>query len=220
MNRIVEKLRSNGITDDLVFQRLGELWGVAVGAITDERVKAAVIYLLEEEVAWQFFAAPASSSGKFHPSWQCTPGGLARHTTEMCVGLRRHIQQFPELTDGNCAPLSKSLDTLLAAVALHDAYKNGLPWGEKTDYLDHHRLASEKWKGAAERLKVPKDILENAAEAIFWHAGRWTPGWTLEIDKKLGVYARVVHTMDMVFSDMNLDRLFEAKSLQLPLRRS
>ena len=213
MERIKTKLREQRALNDLVEQRLEELWTFTVERISDERIKAAVVYLLEEVVSWQFFSVPSSSSKQFHPSWQVTDGGLVRHTTELCIGLHRHLQQFPELTDENCVPLPEVFDTLLAAGILHDAFKNGLPWGEKTDYENHHRIAAEKWSEAAEKFGVPEDIRVNAAEAIFWHAGRWTPGWTLEIYQQRCIYARVLHDMDMAFSNVDLDAMYEAKPI-------
>ena len=213
MEKIKTKLREKGVLSNLVEQRLKELWTWAVERISDERVKAAVVYLLEEVVPWQFFVAPASSSKKYHPSWQVTPGGLVRHTTELCVGLHRHVQQFPELTDENYVPLPKVLDTLLAASIPHDAFKNGLPWGEETDYENHHRIAAEQWLGAAAKFDVPEDIRAHAAEAIFWHAGRWTLGWNPTFHKRRSIYAQILHTMDMVFSDVKLDVMYEAKPI-------
>lgn len=213
MERIKTKLREHEALNDLVGQRLEELWTWAVERITDERVKAAVVYLLKEVVPWQFFVAPASSSKQYHPSWQVTPGGLVRHTTELCIGLHRHLQQFPELTDEKYVPLPKVFDTLLAAGILHDTFKNGLPWGEKTDYENHHRLAAEQWSEAAERFGVPEETRKNAAEAIFWHAGRWTPNWTPELYQQRSIYARIIHDMDMAFSNVDLDGMYEAKPI-------
>lgn len=213
MERIKNRLRNESALSDLVEERLEELWAYAVERIADNRVKAAVVYLLEEVVPWQFFVAPASSSSQFHPSWQVTAGGLVRHTTELCIGLHRHLQQFPELTDEKCVPLPGVFDTLLAAGILHDGFKNGLPWGEKTDYENHHRIAAEMWSKATEKFGVPGDIRKNAAEAIFWHAGRWTPGWTIESHNQRGIYARVMHDMDMAFSNVDLDLMFKAKHI-------
>lgn len=213
MEKIKEKLREQNALNDLVEQRLKELWTWAVERISDEKVKAAVVCLLEEVVPWQFFVAPASSSKQYHPSWQVTDGGLVRHTTESCIGLYRHLQQFPELTDEKCVPLPRVFDTLLAADILHDAFKNGLPWKGETDYQNHHRIAAEQWSCAAEKFGVPEDIRQNAAEAIFWHAGRWTPGWTPELHKQRSIYARILHDMDMAFSNVDLDGMYEAKPI-------
>lgn len=213
MEKIKTKLKDNNALNGDVEQRLRELWVYAVERICDTRIRAVVVHLLEETVPWQFFIAPAASSSQFHPSWQVAPAGLVRHTIELCLGLHRHAQQFPELTDENYVPLRKVFDTLLVAGILHDAFKNGLPWGEKTDHENHHRIAAEMWSEAAETFEVPEDIRKNAAEAIFWHAGRWTPGWTPELHKQRGIYARILHDMDMVFSNVDLDLIFTAKPI-------
>lgn len=213
MEKIRAKLKDRDALNAVVERRLEELWTWAVERISDDRVRAAVIYLLEEVVPWQFFVAPASSSGRYHPSWQVEPGGLVRHTTELCIGLHRHLQQFPKLTDENYVPLPKVFDTLLAAGSLHDAFKNGLPWREETDYENHHRIATEKWLEAAAKFRVPEDIRTNAADAIFWHAGRWTPGWTLELHEQRSIFARILHDMDMAFSNVDLNLMYKAKPI-------
>lgn len=213
MEKIKTRLKEQGVLSELVEQRLQELWHYTIERICDKKVKATIVYLLEKVVPWQFFVAPASSSGKYHPSWQLTPGGLVRHTTELCIGIHRHVQQFPELTDEKCVPLPVVFDTLLAAGVLHDAFKNGLPWGEQTDYENHHRIAADQWRKAASKFSVPADIIENAAAAIYWHAGRWTPGWTLKLHQERNIYARVLHDMDMAFSNLGLDLMFKAKDL-------
>lgn len=218
MKKILAKLKQQGALSNEVKQRLSEFWFHCVEKISDKRIKAAVVYLLEEVVPWQFFVAPASSSAKFHPSWQVRPGGLVRHTTEMCIGVGRQLQQYEELTDEQCNPLPMTQDILLAASGLHDTFKNGSPWGDKTDYQNHHRLAAEKWNKAAEKFGVPTNIKEAVYEAIFWHAGRWTTEWRPGKLEELSIYARILHTVDMFSSDYNLDLMYEAKPI--PKKRS
>lgn len=146
------------------------------------------------------------------------PGGLVRHTTELCICAERQLQQYPILTDEADNPLPKAWDILLAAGTLHDLIKNGLPWGEKTDYQNHHRLAAEKWNEAAEKFGVPKDIRETVYEAILWHAGHWTPEWQPGELDELGIFSRILHTVDMFTSDYNLDLMYKPRPI--PRKRS
>lgn len=212
------KLKKQGVLTDEIRQRLSEFWFHGVEKICDRRIKAAVVYLFTKIVPWQFFTAPASSSTKYHPTWQVKPGGLIRHTTELCIVIERQLQQYPKLTDSKCNPLPEARDILLAAGILHDTFKNGLPWGEKTDYENHHRVAAEKWDAAAGKFGVPKSIRESIYEAIFWHAGRWTPEWQPDKLEKLSIYARILHSADMFSSDYNLDLMYTAKPI--PKKRS
>lgn len=54
MKKILVKLKQQGALNAEVKQRLEEFWFHCVEKISDERVKTAVIYLLEEIVPWQF----------------------------------------------------------------------------------------------------------------------------------------------------------------------
>jgi len=211
VDAIFKKLEAEGALNDRVKRRLEELWKFGVKRIVSMPLQLAVYYLLEEIVPWQFYVAPAAV-GKHHPSWQLREGGLVRHTTEMCLGCGRYVQQFPEFTDETCVPLIPVMDILLTAICLHDAFKNGIPWGAKTDHF-HHQIAADEWAKAAEKFEVHPKVRQVITEAIFWHAGRWTPGWTLEKNRQRGPLAKIVHTLDMIYSDVDLALMYSAKNL-------
>lgn len=100
-----------------------------------------------ERVPDEFWTAPASSTGKYHPAFSAGKGGLVRHT-KAAVWF---AQQVLELND---APYAYMKDYIYAALILHDTAKHGIPWGEMTvhehpllvkSYLSQSDLSEEMW---------------------------------------------------------------------------
>ena len=98
----------------------------ALGMISDEGVKTAVQKALADAAhdvdggQSQFFTAPSSSSGKYHPADEINTGGLALHSL-------RDVEMGSKLCDiYNIQGLEK--DEVLGALAVHDIEKGGAPW--------------------------------------------------------------------------------------------
>lgn len=82
----------------------------------------------------EFYAAPASYSGKYHPKENLGEGGLIRHIRK-CAFYARKLASIENLSN-------EDRDTLIAATVLHDICKGGIPW--KAYAADHGPIA-EKW---------------------------------------------------------------------------
>lgn len=81
-----------------------------------------------------FFTIPASSTGKYHPSYALSEGGLVRHTkaaVRIAIDLLR-LDMF--------SGLSKNKDEIIAALLLHDGMKNGA--GGNWSVADHPLIVS------------------------------------------------------------------------------
>ena len=81
-----------------------------------------------------FFTIPASSTGKYHPSYALNEGGLVRHTkaaVRIAIDLLR-LDMF--------SGLSKNKDEIIAALLLHDGMKNGA--GGSWSVADHPLIVS------------------------------------------------------------------------------
>lgn len=219
---VVERLTREGVWDPVLERAAQAFWYHAVDQLQDERIRAVVTGLLEREIAWQFFLAPASSSGRNHTAWQNGSAGLVRHVTEMAIGIWRIAQAFPECADARGMPSPAAMDMLLTGVILHDAWKGGVPWEDQT-HPDHHAFAARAWKTAAQQAWLPPATIENVYTAIWWHGGRWTPGWDGNpetLGTRTNVYANVLHLCDMVYSDTNLPHLFAPAEIPLaPVRK-
>ena len=81
-----------------------------------------------------FFHIPASSTGKYHPTYALGDGGLLRHT-KVVVRMAHElfgIYKFPQRTK----------DLIIMACLLHDTLKKG-ETEEKYTRFDHPILAAE-----------------------------------------------------------------------------
>lgn len=109
-----------------------------------------------------FWTAPASSTGKYHPAEDNGEGGLVRHVYKGAAGI---IDQY-----GRRAGFSqREFDMARAAFILHDTCKNGVVWGEYTDYT--HGLIAAQWleQFTLEDEAAKREILN----AIRFHMAPW-----------------------------------------------
>lgn len=108
-----------------------------------------------------YFTAPASSSGKYHPPEDNGESGLVRHIKKGLVV----IEQFARR-----AVFSETeLNIAYSAYILHDSCKDGIVWGEKTDYT-HGYIASEWLKQFKLNDKFAKESL---LKAVRYHMAPW-----------------------------------------------
>ena len=145
----------------------------ALGMIKDEGVKTAVKKALDDAAGnvdggqAEFFAAPSSSTGKYHPADEINVGGLALHSLRD-VEMGNKLCQIFQI-DG------LERDEILGALAVHDIAKGGTPW---TGYAgDHGSLAQnflEKIWGVDP--KAPDDVAHperHMAVLAGRHMGQW-----------------------------------------------
>lgn len=74
----------------------------------------------------KFWAAPSSSSGRFHPAEDQGEQGLLRHVIKATYVFEQEARRL-RFED-------YEFDAGMAATILHDIKKNGEPWGKDTDY--------------------------------------------------------------------------------------
>ncbi len=106
---------------------------VALEGIMDPSLRALAKAGLEATPA-EFFQAPSSSSGRFHPADEINDGGLVLHTCRNVV-MAEHLGDFFGVT-------SKERDLLKTALVLHDTWKGGDPWNGYAQ--DHGDLAAAR----------------------------------------------------------------------------
>lgn len=105
-----------------------------------------------------FWSIPSSSSGKYHPEDELGDGGLVRHTLKT-VKVAQEMAPMYDLS-------KEDLDCAIAALLLHDTYKNGSPDAGHTVF-EHPTLA------AAAVAQVPNPCANIVANLISSHMGRW-----------------------------------------------
>jgi 23S rRNA maturation-related 3'-5' exoribonuclease YhaM len=134
--------------------------------IHNEKIKEFTIRALEKLPEY-FWKIPASSTGKYHPSYSLGDGGLARHTK---AAVRIAIELF-NLDMWKFDEVQK--DIILSALFLHDGNKSGKEYSKYTVH-DHPLLVAEFIKTDEELNQIlQRDIIERIANGIESHMGQW-----------------------------------------------
>ena len=150
--------------------------------ITDNNIRELAKIMIENADDY-FFVVPASSSGKYHPSFDLGDGGLVRHTR--CVAYYAQCMAESMMFDQH----DKDLITL-AALA-HDIKKQGDGKGKHT-VTEHPMLASAYLSQlASENIGlISSNDLVKVCTAVESHMGKWgmkdgLPAPKSEFDKAL-----------------------------------
>ncbi len=131
--------------------------------IYNEDVKESLSYMIDK-IPDYFFTIPASSTGKYHPSYATGEGGLLRHT-KSAVRMAQElfgIYKFPQRTK----------DLIIMALLLHDSLKKG-EVEEKYTRFDHPIIAGEYIKKFKNDLKINKEEVDFVSDLIASHMGRF-----------------------------------------------
>lgn len=153
-----------------------------------------------------FFIVPASSTGKYHPSFSLGDGGLVRHTK---AAVKIAFELLKNNTIGiQFSPVQK--DLMIMSLILHDGLKSGL---EKQKYtqVDHPLLVSNYIKDNKEKLTLNDEEIRFICECIESHMGEWNKDFNdvevLPLPKNK--YQKFVHMCDFLASRKFLDIQFE-----------
>lgn len=143
-------------------------FGDCLEMIKTEKIKKFVKKALAQAPK-EFWTAPCSSSGKYHPPEDQVKGGIIVHTRKG-IQVILWLCRFFNITD----QLVK--DKLVGGFTLHDIKKNGIPWGEKTDY--EHGLIAYRWLKQIAAVEYPlihidKDLMD-IIELVKDHMGIWS----------------------------------------------
>lgn len=136
---------------------------IALQAAVDSIVDPAIRLMTQQgldNTDDQFFTAPSSNSGFFHPADEINEGGLALHTARV-VAMGDHLSEFFGLSE-------REQDIMKAGLILHDTKKNGDPW--KGRYKEEHGELAGK---AIEQLDGPEDAKAGAAQIASNHMALW-----------------------------------------------
>lgn len=161
-----------------------------VNTLTDPNVKNFV----SEAVAHaqpEFFTAPSSSSGNFHPADEINTSGLLVHSVrDMVVG--GWLADYFHLS-------AQQKDLVQGALLIHDIQKGGIPWGT---YDSAHGPDGANWLEQFEpgngQEAVEMDLLVRDHMAQ-WNRPSPTPPQTL--DEQIVSYADYLGSLDDVYVD-------------------
>lgn len=153
-----------------------------------------------------FFEVPASSTGKYHPSFALGDGGLVRHTK---VAVRMAV----ELLNNNCVGMKfneKDRDLIIMALVLHDGVKSGMVKSKYTK-AEHPLLVSKLIMENKDKLSLEIDDIRKMCSMIESHMGEWnTDPYTKEeiLPVPKTAEQRFVHMCDYLASRKFLDVKF------------
>lgn len=115
-----------------------------------------------------FFTIPASSSGKFHPSFSLGEGGLVRHTKCMVYMTKCLCESF-DIDE-------YKRDMLMVAALAHDIKKQG-DCTEGLGYTVHeHPVLAARYVCEvyfASDITIPGGVVSLIADMISSHMGKW-----------------------------------------------
>ena len=169
--------------------------------IVNNDVRDYVIKVLDK-VNDKFFTEPASSTGKYHPTYALGEGGLVRHTKAAVIIANDllHLENSPFTPDEG--------DLIISALILHDTCKSGIEWESKYTKHEHPLLAVELIKSCFEEGSIFPIEMERLISS---HMGQWTTcNWSdIELPKPLDAMQNFVHICDYLASRKYLEFNFE-----------
>lgn len=134
--------------------------------ITSKHLHDFISYCLENTPDY-FFSMPASTTGKYHPSYSLGEGGLIRHT-QAAVKIANEL-----LRNDLYSKLRTAQNEIIAALIMHDSIKKGIN-GSAYTTIDHPLQASNFIKKMASDIKYGDDKQINLiCSMIESHMGQW-----------------------------------------------
>ncbi|MBQ7141272.1 MAG: hypothetical protein IJO32_07210 [Bacilli bacterium] len=172
--------------------------------IKNDRIKVSAKKLIELLPDY-FFEIPASSTGKYHPSFSLGDGGLVRHTK---VAVRIAYELLNNKSVNNYTNDEK--DLIILSLILHDGLKCGIEQ-EKYTRIDHPLLVSKYIKDNQNKIELSNNEISYITEAIESHMGEWNKDFNnnevLPLPKSK--QSRFVHMCDYLASRKFLDVKFD-----------
>ena len=153
-----------------------------------------------------FFNVPASSTGKYHPSFSLGDGGLLRHT-KAAVRIAKEMFNDESISG---AYSKNEKDLMIIALIMHDGLKSGLEKSEYTKF-EHPILVCDYIKENKDKTEFTDKEIQFITHVISSHMGPWnTNGYSdVILPKPTTRYQRFVHMCDYLASRKFLDVKFD-----------
>ncbi len=164
--------------------------------IKDTNLQESLISIIQALPEY-WFKVPASSTGKYHPSYALGEGGLLRHS-KAAMRIGYELLNDPSIGDKYT---SHEKDLMLMALLVHDGLKLGLP-EERYTRFDHPILMANYIKDNREEYSLTEEDATFMADVIKTHMGPWTKDYNgIEVlEKPKTKYQNFVHMCDFLAS--------------------
>lgn len=183
-----------------------EVFKTEIGYVQDEDRKKDLKTLIELLPDY-FFEIPASSTGKYHPTFSLGEGGLVRHTK---AAVRIAYELLNNETVGAKFTV-KDKDLIIMALTLHDGVKSGMVKSKYTKF-EHPLLVSKLIMENRDKLSMEIDDVRKMCSMIESHMGQWTyDSYNKKevLPKPRTAEQRFVHMCDFLASRKFLDIKFK-----------
>lgn len=152
-----------------------------------------------------FFRIPASSTGKYHPSFTLGDGGLVRHT-KAAVKIAYTLLQ--NKTTNNFSDDEK--DLIIISLILHDSFKSGII-EERYCRVDHPLIAANFLRDNKDKFTFSDDELNYICDSIKTHMGEFNTDYNGNVVLPLPKtkHQRFVHMCDFLASKKFLNMNFQ-----------
>ena len=173
-----------------------KLFEVELSYLKSDRIKNACLEMTKLLPDY-FYEVPASSTGKYHPSYSLGEGGLLRHS-KAAMRIGYELLQDPSIGDKYT---SDEKDLMLMALLIHDGLKSGNPQ-EKYTRFDHPILMADYLMDCEESLGLEVEEIEFLGDVIKTHMGVWTTDYNGKevLEKPKTKYQNFVHMCDYLAS--------------------
>lgn len=182
-----------------------ELINTEIKNIKDERLKSNLETIVDNLPDY-FFTVPASSTGKYHPSFSLGDGGLLRHSkVAFKIGL-----ELLNTSTFNEDFTSNERDLLLMSILVHDGLKKG-KIEEKYTRFDHPIIMGEYIEELKDKLTLSDEEISFMKDVISSHMGEWNTNTYSKVILPLPKtkYQKFVHLCDYLASRKFLDVTFK-----------
>ena len=173
-----------------------KLFEVELTYLKSDRIKKACLEMTKLLPDY-FYEVPASSTGKYHPSYSLGDGGLLRHS-KAAMRIGYELLQDPSIGDKYT---DDEKDLMLMALLIHDGLKSGNP-KEKYTRFDHPILMADYLMDCEESLGLEVEEIEFLGDVIKTHMGVWTTDYNGNeiLEKPKTKYQNFVHMCDYLAS--------------------
>lgn len=173
-----------------------ELFEVELTYLKSDRIRKACL-AMTKLLPDYFYEVPASSTGKYHPSYSLGEGGLLRHS-KAAMRIGYELLQDPSIGDKYT---DDEKDLMLMALLIHDGLKSGNPQ-EKYTRFDHPILMADYLMDCEEELGLEVEEIEFLGDVIKTHMGVWTTDYNGNevLEKPKTKYQNFVHMCDYLAS--------------------